>query len=279
MEVRSIGVVGAGKMGSGISVSAARAGFDVVIHEKSPEDLERGIAQVEAQLSNLEKKGSLSVLNRSDVCTRINTTTAYVGFDNCDLVIEAIPESLELKMALFAELDRLCKSEAIFASNTSTLSITALASVTKRPAQCVGMHFFIPPTRLVEIVRGAHTSDDTARQVRSVADRMGRVTVLVNKDTPGFIANRVYTPLFLEAFRIYEEGIASIEDIDLAMKNSYLPIGPFELADIIGLDVLDAGFDYYQSQLGPTWKPSRTFTRLVQEGRIGKKVGKGWYDY
>jgi 3-hydroxybutyryl-CoA dehydrogenase len=279
LEIGRIGVIGAGKMGSGIAVSAALCGYDIIVQEKSEEDLSRGIAAMEAQLGRMAGKETLAASDRGEARARIATTTTYQGFERLDLVIEAIPESLDLKTALLGELDRVCRAGAILATNTSTLSITTLAAATSRPGQFVGMHFFIPPTKLVEIVRGFYTSDETVRQVTMVANRMGRITVEVAKDSPGFIANRIYTPLFLEAFKAYEEGLASKEDIDLAMKNSYLPIGPFELADIIGLDVLDAGFDYYESQLGSAWKPPQSFRRLVRAGRLGKKVGKGWYDY
>jgi 3-hydroxybutyryl-CoA dehydrogenase len=173
----------------------------------------------------------------------------------------------------------MCKKEAILVSSTSTFSVTVLAAATQRPAQVAGMHFFIPPTKLVEITRGHYTSDETVYQAKVVAEKMGRVCVEVKKDSPGFIANRIYTPLFLEAFKAYEEGLASKEDIDLAMKNSYLPIGPFELADIIGLDVLYSSLEYYQNELGPSWSPPQSLRQLMRAGRLGKKVGKGWYDY
>jgi 3-hydroxybutyryl-CoA dehydrogenase len=279
MEIKSIGVVGAGKMGSGIALSAAISGYHVIVHEKSEEDLARATAAMEAQLRRLIGKNTLSQEEGTVVWGRIATTSVFKGFDDSDFVIEVVPEILDLKLALLAELDHMCKKETILASNTSTLSITSLGAATNRPAQFVGMHFFIPPTKLVEVIRGYYTSDETIDQATKLARKMGRITVEVKKDSPGFIANRIYTPLFLEAFKAYEEGLASKEDIDLALKNSYLPIGPFELADIIGLDVLDAGFDYYQSQLGPAWNPSQTFKQLVRAGRIGKKVGKGWYDY
>lgn len=279
MEIKSIGVVGAGKMGSGIALSAAISGYEVVVHEKSEEDLVRATVAMEAQLRRLVEKNTFSQEEGAVAWGRISTTSAFNGFDNLDLVIEVVPEILDLKLALLSELDRICKKDAIIATNTSTLSITRLAAATTRPTQFVGMHFFIPPTKLVEVIRGFYTSDETIEQAIKLARKMGRITVEVKKDSPGFIANRIYTPLFLEAFKAYEEGLASIEDIDLALKNSYLPIGPFELADIIGLDVLDAGFDYYQSQLGPSWNPSQTFKQLVRAGRIGKKAGKGWYDY
>jgi 3-hydroxybutyryl-CoA dehydrogenase len=279
MEIKSIGVVGAGKMGSGIALSAAISGYQVVVHEKSEEDLTRASAAMEAQLRRFVEKSTLSQDEGIAAWGRISMTSVFKGFDDLDFVIEVVPEILDLKLALLSELDRICRKDTIIASNTSTLSITSLAAATHRPTQFVGMHFFIPPTKLVEVIHGYYTNDETIEQAIKLARKMGRITVEVKKDSPGFIANRIFTPLFLEAFKAYEEGLASIEDIDLALKNSYLPIGPFELADIIGLDVLDAGFDYYQSQLGPAWNSPQSFKQLVRAGRIGKKVGKGWYDY
>lgn len=279
MDIRTLGVIGAGKMGSGIAVSAARAGIAVRVREKAEEDLARAVDAMKGQMRRLVEKGAMSVEEGAEASGRIVPGLSLDGFDSVDFVIEAVPESVDLKSEVIAELDVVCRKETIIASNTSTLSITALAAATREPSRFVGMHFFIPPTKLVEIVRGYYTSDETVEHARQLAGRLGRVTVEVKKDSPGFIANRVYTPLLLEAFRVYEEGLATKEEIDLAMKNSYLPVGPFELADAIGLDVLDAGFQYYQSQLGPAWNPPQAFKRLVRAGRLGKKVGKGWYDY
>ena len=279
MEIKTIGVVGAGKMGNGIALSAAMAGYQVVLHDRTAADLAKGKNSMENQLQKLIQKNVVTQKEGATIMARVHMTSTFERFDALDFVIEVVTESLDLKTAIFAQLDTMCKKEAILVSSTSTFSITALAAATQRPVQVAGMHFFIPPTQLVEITRGHYTSDETVNQAKAVAKQMDRVCVEVKKDSPGFIANRIYTPLFLEAFRAYEEGLASKEDIDLAMKSSYLPIGPFELADIIGLDVLKSGLDYYQSELGPSWSPPRSLRQLIRAGRLGKKVGKGWYDY
>ncbi|MGD0915553.1 MAG: 3-hydroxyacyl-CoA dehydrogenase family protein [Thermodesulfobacteriota bacterium] len=279
MEIKTIGVVGAGKMGNGIALSAAMAGYQVVLQNRTAANLVKAKNSIGNQLQKLIQKNVVTQEESAAITARVHMTSTFEKFDALDFVIEVVAESLDLKTAIFAQLDTMCKKEAILVSGTSTFSITALAAATQRPAQVAGMHFFIPPTKLVEISRGHYTSDETVDQAKSVAKQMDRVCVEVKKDSPGFIANRIYTPLFLEAFKAYEEGLASKEDIDLAMKSSYLPIGPFELADIIGLDVLKSGLDYYQSELGPSWSPPRSLKQLIRAGRLGKKVGKGWYDY
>jgi 3-hydroxybutyryl-CoA dehydrogenase len=279
MEIKTVGVVGAGKMGNGIALSAAMAGYQVVLQNRTPANLVKAKNSMENQLKKLVKKDVVTTEESAAAMDRIHMTSTFEQFDTLDFVIEVVAESLDLKTAMFAQLDAICKKEAIIVSSTSTFSITALAAATQRPAQVAGMHFFIPPTKLVEITRGHYTSDETVKQAKAVAKQMGRVCVEVKKDSPGFIANRIYTPLFLEAFKAYEEGLASKEDIDLAMKNSYLPIGPFELADIIGLDVLQSSLEYYQSEFGPSWSPPQSLRQLIRAGRLGKKVGKGWYDY
>jgi 3-hydroxybutyryl-CoA dehydrogenase len=279
MEIKTIGVVGAGKMGNGIALSAAMAGYQVVLQNRTAANLVKAKKGMENQLQKLIQKNVVTQEQSTATMARVQMTSTFEKFDALDFVIEVVAESLDLKTAIFAQLDTLCKKEAILLSSTSTFSITALAAATQRPAQVAGMHFFIPPTKLVEITRGHYTSDETVNQAKAVAKRMDRVCVEVKKDSPGFIANRIYTPLFLEAFKAYEEGLASKEDIDLAMKSSYLPIGPFELADIIGLDVLKSSLEYYQSELGPSWSPPLSLRQLVRAGRLGKKTGKGWYDY
>jgi 3-hydroxybutyryl-CoA dehydrogenase len=279
MEIKTIGVVGAGKMGNGIALSAAMAGYQVVLQNRTAANLVKAKNNMEHQLEKLVKKNVVTTEESAAAMDRIQMTSTFEQFDTLDFVIEVVAESLDLKTAMFAQLDGTCKKEAILVSSTSTFSITVLAAATQRPAQVAGMHFFIPPTKLVEITRGHYTSDETVKQAKAVAEKMGRVCVEVKKDSPGFIANRIYTPLFLEAFKAYEEGLASKEDIDLAMKNSYLPVGPFELADIIGLDVLYSSLEYYQDELGPSWSPPQSLRQLIRAGRLGKKVGKGWYDY
>jgi 3-hydroxybutyryl-CoA dehydrogenase len=279
MEIKTVGVVGAGKMGNGIALSAAMAGYQIVLQNRTPANLVKAKNSMENQLQKLVQKSVVTTEESAAAIGRIQMTSAFEKFDVLDFVIEVVAESIDLKTAMFAQLDAMCKKEAILVSSTSTFSITVLAAATQRPTQVAGMHFFIPPTKLVEITRGHYTSDETVEQAKAVAEKMGRVCVEVKKDSPGFIANRIYTPLFLEAFRAYEEGLASKEDIDLAMKNSYLPVGPFELADIIGLDVLHSSLEYYQSELGPSWRPPQSLRQLIRAGRLGKKVGKGWYDY
>ena len=279
MEIKTVGIVGAGKMGNGIALSAAMAGYQVVLQNRTAANLVKAKDSMENQLEKLVKKDVVTSKESTAAMDRIKMTSTFEKFDTLDFVIEVVAESLDIKTDMFAHLDTTCKKEAILVSSTSTFSITALAAATQRPAQVAGMHFFIPPTKLVEITRGHYTSDETVNQAKAVAEKMGRVCVEVKKDSPGFIANRIYTPLFLEAFKAYEEGLASKEDIDSAMKNSYLPIGPFELADIIGLDVIHSSLEYYQSELGPSWSPPQSLRQLIRAGRLGKKVGKGWYDY
>lgn len=279
MEVKSIGVVGAGKMGNGIALSAAMAGYDAVLQNRTPANLDKALKNIESQLERLVQKKALTAEESKAAWSRIRGTSTYEGFGALDFVIEVVAESLELKKTILAQLDEICKPEAIIVSSTSTYSITTLASATKRPTQFAGMHFFIPPTKLLEVTRGFYSSDETIETAKAVGKKMGRVVVEVKKDSPGFIANRIYTPVLYEAFRAYEEGLATKEDIDLAMKSSYLPIGPFELADIIGLDVLMSGCEYYHSELGPAWLPPQSLKQLVRAGRLGRKTGKGWYDY
>jgi 3-hydroxybutyryl-CoA dehydrogenase len=279
MLVKNIGVVGAGKMGHGIAFSAAMAGYNVILHDKVESYLANALNNIEKQTKKLVQKKIINLKKSEVVMNRIATTGDLRKFNNTDFIVEAVTESVGVKDKVFRQLDTICKKEAIIVSNTSTFSITALAALTKRPGQVAGMHFFLPPSKLVEIIRGDYTDEETVKLATIIAKKMGKVTVEVKKDSPGFIANRIYTPLFLEAFRAYEEELASKEDIDLAMKNSYLPIGPFELADIIGLDVIKNSLDYYQNKLGPAWDPPQSLRELVNAGRLGKKVGKGWYDY
>lgn len=279
MDIKKIGVVGAGKMGNGIVLTAAMSGFDVILQNRTEANLVKAINGMEKQYERLVEKGILTEEKSAAAQARIQTTSTFEGYDSVDFVIEVVAESMELKTAILAKLNEICKKEAYFVSGTSAFSITTLGEATQRPEQFAGMHFFIPPTKLIEITRGYYTSDDTVSHARAVAEKMGRIPVVVKKDSPGFIANRIYTPLMLEAFRAYEEGVASKEDIDLAMKNTYLPIGPFELADIIGLDVLKSGLDYFKEELGPQWNAPQSMRQLLRAGRLGKKTGKGWYNY
>jgi len=279
MEIKAVGVVGAGKMGNGIALQAAQGGYQVVLQNRTPANLEKALKTIEDQAHRLVEKGIISSDASAGLLGRLRGTSTYERFDTLDFVIESVAESLDIKTPLLGQLDEMVKKEAVIVTNTSSFSITVLAAATKRPDRFAGMHFLIPPTKLVEVVRGYYTSDETVGYAKTVAKRMGRLAVEVKKDSPGFIANRIYTPVLYEAFRAYEEGLASKEDIDLAMKNSYLPVGPFELADIIGLDVLMAGWENFHREFGPSWRPPQSLKELVRAGRLGKKVGKGWYDY
>ena len=274
MEIKIIGIVGAGKMGHGIALSAALAGYIIILHDRTKEDLSKAINNIEDQLKKLINKDLVSAEAMDIIINNIQTTTTFEKFDTADLAIEAVPEYIDLKRNIFSKLDAICRKGAILVSNTSTFSITTLSEATGRPEHVAGMHFFLPPTKLVEITRGKHTSDETINELKRVAKKMDRIFVEVKKDSPGFIANRVYTPLLLEAIRAYEEGLASKEDIDLAMKSSYLPIGPFELADIIGLDVILSSLEYYFKKLGTDWTPPRSLKKLVKDGHFGKKNRK-----
>jgi 3-hydroxybutyryl-CoA dehydrogenase len=280
MEIKHIGIVGAGKMGTSIAITAAMAGYQVILDDQTDAILETAQMQIEKQFKKFVAKKSMTEEECAATMARIQTTSTFEQFETVDFVIESVVESLDIKTATFTKLEALCKKETIIVSNTSTFSITALAAATQRPTQVAGMHFFLPPIKLIEITRGYDTSNETVAQVKAVAIQMGKICVEVKKDMPGFIANRIYTPLLIEAIKVYEEGIASMEDIDMAMKLSYgLPIGPFELADAIGLDVLKSSWDYYHSELGSQWSPPLSLKQLVKAGRLGRKTGKGWYEY
>ncbi len=279
MEVKMIGVVGAGKMGAMITSEAAIAGFQLILQDAFPESLTKGKAAIESQLDRRVKKEEFTREEADRILGEITYTSTYEGFDKTDIVMEAVIEDIKIKNETLTQLDRICKPEAIIVTNTSSLSISMLANAVNRQDRFAGMHFFISPSKLVEVVRGYYTEDEAVKTAIEVGTRMGKVCIEVNKDTPGFLANRIYTPLFIEAFRVYEEGIASKEDIDKAMENSYLPIGPFKLADIIGLDTLMSVLEYFTEELGPEWNPPQTVKRLVNAKRLGRKNGKGWYDY
>ena len=284
MEIRTLGVVGAGTMGSGIAQLAAQIGCDVVMRDIEDAFVERGIKGINKFLTKSVDKGKLKAEEKEAIVGRIKGTTAMGDLKDVDFVIEAVIEDLDLKKEVFKELDELCRPEVVLASNTSSMSLTEIASATKRPDKVCGMHFFnpVPLMRLVEIIRGYYTSDETVAATTDLAKKMGKVTVEVRKDSPGFIVNRIMMPHFLEAIKMVEEGIASIEDIDTAVKNGLnYPMGPFELMDLTGIDVAYYVTEYFHKELNKElkWVAPTLLKSMIKAGKLGRKTGAGWYDY
>ncbi|MFH1481684.1 MAG: 3-hydroxyacyl-CoA dehydrogenase family protein, partial [Pseudomonadota bacterium] len=238
MEIKKIGVLGAGVMGRGIAQVCAQNGFDVIFGDVSDETVNKGLKNIEANLNRLLGKGKISEGEKTATLSRIKTTSAMSTLKDADYVIEAVFEDMDLKKTIFKELDEIAGPEVILASNTSSLSITEMASVTKRPEKVVGIHFFnpVPAMKLVEIIKGYLTSEETISASRDLAEKgLRKEVVIARKDTPGFIVNRVFVPYLIEAIRLYEEGVASIEDIDKAVRLGLnYPMGPFELMDLMG---------------------------------------------
>jgi 3-hydroxybutyryl-CoA dehydrogenase len=283
MAILKIGVLGAGAMGGGIAMVAAQSGYEVVLSDVDSSIVDRAVQRMEAFMDKSIEKGRLTVDQKAENLSRITRSTGVSDFGDADLVIEAIIEDLELKKKAFGEFDQVCKPEALLASNTSSMSITILASATKRPQQVAGMHFFNPPAlmKLVELIRGYSTSDKTLETLSEVAKKMGKITVEVKKDSPGFIVNRVMMAQALEAVRLVEEGVATPEDIDTAIKAGLnWPMGPFELQDFTGIDVNYYVAQYFYNEFKEQrWNPPQAMKALFRAGRMGKKNGAGWYDY
>jgi 3-hydroxybutyryl-CoA dehydrogenase len=283
MAILKIGVLGAGAMGGGIAMVAAQSGYEVVLSDVDSSIVDRAVQRMEAFMDKSIEKGRLTVDQKAENLSRITRSTGVSEFGDADLVIEAIIEDLELKKKAFGEFDQVCKPEALLASNTSSMSITILASATKRPQQVAGMHFFNPPAlmKLVELIRGYSTSDKTLETLSEVAKKMGKITVEVKKDSPGFIVNRVMMAQALEAVRLVEEGVATPEDIDTAIKAGLnWPMGPFELQDFTGIDVNYYVAQYFYNEFKEQrWNPPQAMKALFRAGRMGKKNGAGWYDY
>ncbi|MCC6047809.1 MAG: 3-hydroxyacyl-CoA dehydrogenase NAD-binding domain-containing protein [Desulfurococcaceae archaeon] len=286
MGISRVAVVGFGTMGTGIAQVFAQSGFEVVAVDVSEEILRRGVETIVSGpfgLRRLVERGRITEEQMREVLSRIRTTTNLAeAVSSADFVIEAVFEDLEVKRRVFRDVDAHAPKHAILASNTSTLSITALAAATSRPDRVVGMHFFNPPQvmKLVEIVRGLQTSDETVEVVKGLAERLGK-TPVVCRDVPGFIANRVGIIAILEAIRLYDQGVASARDIDTAMKLGYnWPMGPLELADFIGLDVLLSIAEVLYRETGnPAYHPPTILKRLVAAGYLGRKSGRGFYTY
>ena len=284
MDVKIVGVLGAGTMGNGIAQVAAQAGYQVVMRDIEDRFVDNGLKAIEKFLSKSVEKGKMTEEQKKGVTGRIKGTTRMEDLKNADLVIEAVFEDLAVKKDLFKQLDELTRKDAILTSNTSSMSITEIAVATKRPEKVAGMHFFNPAPlmRLVEVIRGFHTSDETVRTVMEITRKMGKEPVEVKKDTPGFIVNRLMIPHFIEAIRMLEEGVATAEDIDKAIKLGLnYPMGPFELMDLTGIDIAHHVTEYFYKELNKEskWSVPGLMKSLIRAGRLGRKTGGGWYNY
>lgn len=283
MSIQKVGVLGAGSMGGGIAHLAAVKGLQVVLCDVEQRFLDGAVKRITSFLDKNVEKQKMTIEEKEAVLSRITTTTNMEDFASVPLVIEAIFEDLNVKKTAFEKLDKICGPETVLASNTSSMSITTLANATSRPDRVVGMHFFNPPLvmKLVEVIRGYYTSDETVSIVSDASKAMGKTPVDVKKDTPGFIVNRIMMPQFLEAIRIAEEGIASIEDIDTAVKLGLnYPMGPFELMDFTGVEISLHVSDYFVDEYKDMkWNAPQLLKNLVRAGRLGKKTNAGWYDY
>jgi len=278
--IRNVSILGSGTMGRGIAYLSAVAGFDTVIFDVDADALDAAKASIDSTLKKGVEKGKFDAAKASEAIARVQLVPELEpAASGADLIIEAVPENFELKKDLFAQADLFCGPETILASNTSSISITKLAATVERRDRFIGMHFFNPPQvmKLIEIVRGERTSDETVEQIREVAIGMGKTPIVV-RDSPGFATSRLGVAIGLEAIRMLEEGVASAEDIDRAMELGYNhPMGPLRLSDLVGLDVRLGIAEYLAATLGPRFEPPQLLRDLVAQGKLGKKTGEGFY--
>jgi 3-hydroxybutyryl-CoA dehydrogenase len=282
MEIQKVGVVGAGLMGSGIVETVARAGFDVVVREVDQEAMDRGMWRIQKSMNTAVERSKITEEERQAALRRIHPTTDMQHMSDRDIVIEAAVENMEVKKAIFKELDQITPSHALLVTNSSSLSSTELGAMTKRPDKVAGLHFFnpVPIMKLVEIVRALETSDETIETLQWFAERLGKVAV-ITKDTPGFIVNLLLVPYLIDAVRALENGIANKEDIDTAIKLGLgHPMGPLALLDFVGLDttlyIADILFDAFKE---PKYAAPPLLRKMVAAGMLGCKSGRGFYDY
>ena len=281
-DMKNIGVVGCGLMGSGIAQVCAQAGYTTTVREIDQALLDKGLGSIASSLDRSVERGRLSPEDRDATLARLKGTTSLDALAGCDLVIEVITEDIRPKRQLFAELDALCQADAILATNTSSLTVVEMAAATKRPERVVGMHFFnpVPAMKLVEVVRTVVTSDEVVNQAKAFCESIGK-TVVLAKDTPGFVVNRLLVPYLLDAIAAYEAGLASREDIDQGMVlGCGHPMGPLTLSDLVGLDTLyNVARSFYDELGGARFAPPPLLKRMVLAGHLGRKTGRGFYDY
>lgn len=283
MAIQTIGIVGAGSMGTGIANLAAINGFNVILRDIEERFIEGALHRMSKFMAKSVSKGKMTEEQKQAVLGRIQTTIDLEDMKDADIVIEAVVEDLELKKDVFSKLDAIVRDGVILTTNTSSMSITEIAAATNRPELVAGMHFFNPAQlmKLVEVVRGLNTSDETVQELKALSRRLAKEPVEVKKDSPGFIVNRIMLPQFIEAIKLVEEGVASYEDIDKAVKLGLnYPMGPFELQDFAGVDIGYHVMEYFKEEFSNNhFAPPLLLKQLVRAGRLGRKTGAGFYDY